>query len=112
MKAPPIKETGGQGQLILIILVIIGVTLIFIVLSEPRTVGTKKRGRGVGRRHLVRWLRRRLVLGGGGFSGGVIRPREEEASAAAAAILAVAVLRGIGKIWNLSLSNHGKESMA
>ena len=69
-ESAPNKGMGKQGQLIIIILVIIGVTLIFIVLSEPRTVGTKRRGRGLGGGSWFGGSGGGWSSGGGGFSGG------------------------------------------
>jgi uncharacterized protein len=65
----PVKETGGQGHLVLLLLVFIGLVLIFIVLSEPRTANATKRGRRSGGGS---WFGSGggWPLGGGGFSGG------------------------------------------
>jgi uncharacterized protein len=67
----PQKGIGRQSQLIIILLVLIGIILIFIVFTEPRTAGAKKGGKRLGSGGS--WFGGSgggWSYGGGGFSGG------------------------------------------
>jgi uncharacterized protein len=67
----PEKGVGIQGQLILILLVLIGIIVIFIVLTEPRTTGVKKGSKRLGGgRSWFGGSGGGWSYGGGGFSGG------------------------------------------